>query len=250
MLHKLLLFIIIFHLHFTGETQNVGIGTFSPNASALLELKDSTRGLLPPRMTRAQRDQLTPVEGLMIYNTTTRRPNFFNGIEWRNYDETSDVSIGMSYQGGMIYYLLLPGDSGYNPNQTHGLISSLSDQNQSIQWYNGTYVITGASGSVIGTGRQNTLNIISAQGSGSYAAKVCADLSLGGYTDWYLPSKNELIQLLYKRNLVGGFAAGDYWSSSELDIQRASYIEFSTGSGSGINNYKQLTHYLRAIRSF
>jgi hypothetical protein len=40
-------------------------------------------------MTEAQRDALTPVEGLIVYNNTTHQPNYYNGTEWMNYDGTS-----------------------------------------------------------------------------------------------------------------------------------------------------------------
>jgi hypothetical protein len=66
-----------------GSTQNVGINTESPNARALLDLTSTTKGFLPPRMTTAQRDAITSVPaGLMIYNTSTNKLNFFNGSAW------------------------------------------------------------------------------------------------------------------------------------------------------------------------
>lgn len=53
---------------------NVGIGTSAPNAAALLDLTSTTRGLLPPRMTTAQRDAIsTPPDGLIVYNSTTNK---------------------------------------------------------------------------------------------------------------------------------------------------------------------------------
>jgi hypothetical protein len=53
---------------------NVGIGTVSPNAAALLDVTSTTSGFLPPRMTGAQRDLIgTPPDGLVLYNTTTNK---------------------------------------------------------------------------------------------------------------------------------------------------------------------------------
>ena len=61
----------------------VGIGTTSPNASALLDLSSTSQGLLPPRMTTAQRDAIvTPPAGLMLYNTTTGQTEFYDGSAW------------------------------------------------------------------------------------------------------------------------------------------------------------------------
>lgn len=51
----------------------VGIGTTSPATSALLDLSSTTGALLIPRMTTTQRDALTAVNGMLIYNTTTNK---------------------------------------------------------------------------------------------------------------------------------------------------------------------------------
>jgi hypothetical protein len=61
----------------------VAIGTTSPNAVAQLDVTSTTRGFLPPRMTSAQRDAIaTPPAGLMVYNSTTNKLNFYNGTAW------------------------------------------------------------------------------------------------------------------------------------------------------------------------
>jgi len=62
---------------------NIGIGTNAPNAAAQLDIASTTRGFLPPRMTTAERDAIsTPPAGLMVYNTTTNKLNFYNGAAW------------------------------------------------------------------------------------------------------------------------------------------------------------------------
>ena len=62
---------------------NVGIGTTSPGASALLDLSSTTQGFLSPRMTTVQRDAIaSPATGLLIYNTTTNEYNLYNGTSW------------------------------------------------------------------------------------------------------------------------------------------------------------------------
>ena len=62
---------------------NVGIGTTSPDASSVLELNSNTKGLLPPRMTNAERNAISsPAEGLVIYNTTTKCLDFYTGWFW------------------------------------------------------------------------------------------------------------------------------------------------------------------------
>jgi hypothetical protein len=62
---------------------NTGFGTATPSSKAILDLTSTTLGFLPPRMTTAQRDAITSVPaGLMIYNTTTNKINFYNGSAW------------------------------------------------------------------------------------------------------------------------------------------------------------------------
>ncbi|MBL0358909.1 MAG: DUF1566 domain-containing protein [Chitinophagaceae bacterium] len=53
------------------------------------------------------------------------------------------------------------------------------------------------------------------------AARICGDLVLNGYSDWYLPSKEELDKLYINRAAIGGFVSNSvtvyYWSSSEYN---------------------------------
>jgi hypothetical protein len=63
---------------------NVGSAS-NANASAILELTSTTRGLLLPRMTSAQRDAIaSPVAGLVVYNTTDNKISWYNGTAWAN----------------------------------------------------------------------------------------------------------------------------------------------------------------------
>ncbi len=65
------------------QAQNVGIGTTAPHVSAALEIKDTTKGLLIPRMTTAQRDAITsPAVGLMILNLDDKCADIYNGTAW------------------------------------------------------------------------------------------------------------------------------------------------------------------------
>ncbi len=62
---------------------NLGIGTTTPSASAALDVVSTTKGFLPPRMTSAQRNSIAaPVEGLVIYNTTTKCLQWYDGTGW------------------------------------------------------------------------------------------------------------------------------------------------------------------------
>jgi hypothetical protein len=161
---------------------------------------------------------------------------------------TDPVLIGKDYQGGIIAYFLVSGDPGYDANVKHGIIAAPSDQSTGIQWYNGSYTVTGATAIEIGTGNANTNTIVTKQGSGSYAAQLCDDLDLGGYSDWYLPSKDELNKLYLNKVAVGGFASAVYWSSSELNNYGAWRQAFGDGYQFGLN--KNFTVRVRAVRAF
>jgi hypothetical protein len=64
-------------------SQNVGIGTTTPDNSALLEIKSTSKGLLLPRMTTAQRNAIVgPVVGLMIFNLDDLCTDIFDGRFW------------------------------------------------------------------------------------------------------------------------------------------------------------------------
>tara|TARA_B110000240_G_scaffold56067_1_gene63823 strand:+ start:690 stop:1217 length:528 start_codon:yes stop_codon:yes gene_type:complete len=157
-------------------------------------------------------------------------------------DDISDnnLAIGQSYQGGIIAYIDSTGQ--------HGLIAATEDQSE-IQWWNGSYVFAGATGTAIGTGLANTNAIIAAQGSGSYAASIARDYNGGGYTDWYLPSKDELNQLYVNSAAIGGFTGiFGYWSSTEYDYGSAWGQNFSNGGQDDGDKYGFA--YVRAVRAF
>jgi uncharacterized protein (TIGR02145 family) len=69
--------------------QNIGIGTSTPNASAQLDVSSTNSGLLPPRMTYAQRNAiLNPAAGLIVFCTNCNggagEMNYYNGNTWMN----------------------------------------------------------------------------------------------------------------------------------------------------------------------
>jgi hypothetical protein len=173
---------------------------------------------------------------------------------------TSEVPVvGEFYQGGVVFYLFVEGETGYVAGETHGLIAAVEDQSSGIRWNNGSNVATGTTGTAIGKGSANTTAIISAQGATetSYAAGLARAYTGGGHTDWFLPSKDELNKMYLKRGDInttavanGGsdFSTNYYWSSTEYDNGKAWLQNFVNGTQFGYN--KGLTDGVRAVRAF
>jgi hypothetical protein len=224
-------------------------------ANLLIDLLKKTRLARPatspfkyyPNAGPARREGQASIDALASFGSEQQN-NILPGITPPPAPSTPVYQIGDSALGGKIAYILQPGDPGYVVGEQHGLVATVSDVSTSATWGCAGVQITGADGQAIGDGNQNTIDIMAECATAGIAARLCGDLSQGGYSDWYLPSLDELTQLYNNRVAIGGFAADSYWSSSEFTDNNALTKNFSTGSSS--QSGKGNTLRVRAIRSF
>jgi hypothetical protein len=166
---------------------------------------------------------------------------------------TPPIEVGNSYGGGLVFYIFQSGDPGYVAGETHGLIASSSDLSTYTDWKNNGGFTDIATGTGIGTGLANTNAIISSHGSSAtYAAGFARAYNGGGYTDWYLPSRDELykmhISIGQGANNIANMRSETYWSSSQSDSYQAYYMFAQNGNITTI--WKDWGKAVRAIRTF
>jgi hypothetical protein len=255
--------------------QNVGIGTTTPNASAALDVESTNQGFLPPRLSLSEMLEITsPAEGLVVYNTDLKNLSTFNGDSWM---DMTGVSImheiaqyrldtgetpkqifdsglpltfiyGTTYKGGLIAYL----DTVVGT----GIIVAHEDQSGGAPWgcYGG--IATFPIGTSIGTGQQNTSEIVTGCHESGIAAKLCDNYSVSvngtTYSDWFLPSMYELIACYsnLKTNNLGNFASAPYWSSTQLIGSFLDTISIYMNDGLSSRTDPRALHVVRAVRYF
>jgi len=163
--------------------------------------------------------------------------------------------------GGKIFYYNAAGFTLYQTATdtvgitAHYLEAAPADMSTTLAWASSSAYIPPSNwvdiigtGTAIGTGRRNTALIL-AKDANAPAAKACNDLTTGGKTDWFLPSKDELNELYAQRNLTGiNITTGWYWSSS----QNGSDLAWGQSFSDGLQGYSSKVNTLsvRAVRAF
>lgn len=172
-----------------------------------------------------------------------------------NISGTITYSVGDFAQGGIVFWVDEAGQ--------HGLVCAKTDQSTGVRWYAGTFGDTRAYGDHINAGEMNTDVIIRSSyaiigyDGDPFASQICKSLTLNGYSDWYLPSKEELNLMYLNKATIdataianGGtaFAITNYWSSTEFSYGNACDLHFSDGSQ--YFHSTDNTAYVRSVRSF
>ena len=222
--YKLSLLLVLLHLTGSlGVMGQVSINTdgSNPDPSAMLEIKSDNSGFLLPRIDFNNRPS-SPTAGLVIY--VTANGPLGNGIYiwgdrgWAKINTTPAYSMGQHVGGGVIFYI--------DPSGQHGLISSETDQPNIYPFGCDTLTMIGTS-TDFGTGNLNTAAIIAACPAQDIAANVCDTSTHGGFSDWFLPSRDELDSMHLHKAMIGGFIPGWYWSSSEVSEPGAWFVSFN-----------------------
>ncbi len=140
--------------------------------------------------------------------------------------------------GGIVFYVNCDGS---------GLIASTADQSAGVEWgCSGINIGTSAN---IGTGAANTAAILNGCATRPIAASVASTYNGGGFTDWYLPSSQELYQMFQQRLILN--MGGMYWSSTDGASTTTASIYYYINNLQASSAVKtSISPKVRAIRSF
>jgi hypothetical protein len=242
----------------TGITSNSGI--FSATISDVNQSQITERGFVYSNFPNPTYDgpfRITVGSGIGSYDTTSgirfsqNMTTYVRAyaitendiIVYGNEVNFTTLSVGqVGPSGGLVFY-----DKGNSDGGWRYLETSLNDISSGIIWgCNGT-LISGTQ-STTGTGELNTSMIGASCNDVSFAAKICLDINIGGFNDWFLPSMDEFRVLYRNLNFQGNFILQtEYWTSTEYDNNTA----YRYGYGGGFTNRnKTELHAVRAIRAF
>ena len=155
--------------------------------------------------------------------------------------------------GGLIFYV----NPNYAADGWRYLEAAPFDQSLGTRWGCFRNEIKGARGIAIGTGRQNTRDMLAACAERGTAADLCSTFVLNGIGGWFLPSLNELKAMYTKLRATGAAEFRDrgmadncqYWTSSQETADMANHIDFAD-NGRVHYDDKDFPRRVRAVRAF
>ena len=183
------------------------------------------------------------------FNTDTVTANVTLYAKWTPLYTLRDTGPA----GGLIFYVK---EGGYSDGWMYLEAAPASTQSTGLEWGSyGTFI--GATATAIGTGQDNTTKIVAWLNSHfeqNCAAQFCDNLVVCSrvcYTDWFLPSKDELNQMYLnlKAEGAGGFDDLYFWSSSENNTHGA-WGQFFFSGGNQYHDDKDFHLRVRAVRAF
>jgi len=149
--------------------------------------------------------------------------------------------------GGKVFYV-----NETNATGSRYMEAALSGWNTgadpTMAWCNDSITSLGTFGTAIGTGKANTDLMVAGCTSG--AAVTVRAYRGGGLSDWFLSSKDELNELYLQKDVVGGFTAFYYWSSSQNDAIFAWIETFDDGEQREDGSKDFRTVHVRPVRAF
>ncbi len=223
-----------------AQTNNVGIGTNSPDGSAKLEIASTDQGLLTPRLSKTQRNAITiPANGLMIYQTDST-PGFYyyNGASWQKIGD--DLGSHLANR-----------ELDMDTNKIVNLAAPVNG----LDAVNKAYVdaLVGGGGGA-GSACCPSASEVSTEGGPFInvreAFEYCDTLTAGGNTDWRIPYFKEIMDgLAGNYPIPGPYSTNTLWTREQVQGTAAhwrtyrlsdGYISATTGNSSGI--------YCRCVR--
>ena len=157
-------------------------------------------------------------------------------------ENPATYAVGDFVQGGLYTFT----DSGY------AYITAATDQSTSAPWgCQGTLISEGLTPEAIGQGVINTASIVATCATAGIAARLADQLVLNGFSDWFLPSLEELGMMWTElaSDGLGGFVNQSYWSSTQASATQAFTIDMSNGNFNQ-HNKSQTNRHTRAMRRF
>jgi uncharacterized protein (TIGR02145 family) len=212
---------LITFLGLSNAAAQVGIGTNTPNASAVLELQSTDKGFLPPRMTIAQRDGIvTPVEGLTIYNTDNNCLEFFDGTDWRSACDGQVVTTPPQPQLGSTFTAYDNGNGEFFSQNTTCQNKTISAQHNS----------TTCSGNVVVGSNTYPLVLINGQcwmktNIKEAPTAPCADPINTGCNSWINTSSNDIGSWGYYNTSNTSGSSG--WRTTEVVAGEGALYQWS-----------------------